>query len=551
MRPYPPLNTLHAAAVLRNDGLDVAVFDSMLAEDESEFAASLAEHRPTVVVLYEDNFNFLSKMCLTRMREAALTMVGMALGAGCKVAVSGADVTDHPEVYLAAGAHACMVGEGEHTMREVVARWLGPEPDSSLDDVEGLAIRVGDQVARTPKRSIERHPDVFGAPARDLVDIEAYRQAWTEAHGRFSLNVVSTRGCPYHCNWCAKPIWGQRYSMRSAAEVADEFVMLHRDHRPDHVWFADDIFGLRSDWLAEFARLVDEASELCQPVAAEAEDVVGEPHVVGSVVAVQHDELVGHLGRRPHRVALPPDGLGAPVAVVRATAGRHHVEREPAVGLGPRLAVGLDVDQVAGRRTEHIGVALDRALRRAGDLVADPDGQALHIVEARVGFGAEPPRHHLTHRVLAFAHHARMGAGGEVHLGVVGDIGSAHGDLAAGSERHAHHGERCLAHAREAHLRQEVEVVLVQDHHRRPMLGQAGSELRLVLGQHRVEDGDVEPVVAQHRRSVQRVQRRVRAHLRVLLRIEPQEVRVRKENGLTSDSKVLLNRTRLSAPKRS
>ena len=103
MRPYPPLNTLHAATVLRNDGYDVAVFDAMLAPDESAFAASLAQHRPEVVVLYEDNFNFLSKMCLTRMREAALAMIGMARAAGCRVAACGADVTDQASLYLAAG----------------------------------------------------------------------------------------------------------------------------------------------------------------------------------------------------------------------------------------------------------------------------------------------------------------------------------------------------------------------------------------------------------------------------------------------------------------
>ena len=48
------------------------------------------------------------------------------------------------------------------------------------------------------------------------------RSAWLEAHGYFSLNMVSTRGCPFHCNWCAKPIWGQRYAMRSPANVAEE-----------------------------------------------------------------------------------------------------------------------------------------------------------------------------------------------------------------------------------------------------------------------------------------------------------------------------------------
>ena len=36
-----------------------------------DFEAALEQHRPRIVVVYEDNFNFLSKMCLTRMREVA------------------------------------------------------------------------------------------------------------------------------------------------------------------------------------------------------------------------------------------------------------------------------------------------------------------------------------------------------------------------------------------------------------------------------------------------------------------------------------------------
>lgn len=259
MKPYPPLNTLHAATVLRSDGIDVALFDAMLAADEHEFRASLDEHRPQVVVLFEDNFNFLSKMCLTRMREAAIAMIGMAREAGCRVVACGADVTDHAEVYLAAGAEACLLGEGEHSMREVVGRWLGPDPSQSLTDIAGVAVLHEGQLHSNGRRAIERHPDVFGLPARDLADIDAYRQAWLQAHGRFSLNIVSTRGCPYSCNWCAKPIWGQRYAMRSAAEVADEVIQLARDYQPDHLWFADDIFGLRSDWLAAFADRVEEA----------------------------------------------------------------------------------------------------------------------------------------------------------------------------------------------------------------------------------------------------------------------------------------------------
>jgi anaerobic magnesium-protoporphyrin IX monomethyl ester cyclase len=254
MRPYPPLNTLHAATVLRDRGWDVAVFDAMLAAGEHEFAEMLQMQRPSIVVLYEDNFNFLSKMCLARMREAAITMVRMARQAGCLVAACGADVTDHADVYLDAGVHVCFVGEGEHTMVEVLQRWRDTGAPATFDDVAGA---VTSTRPTTDHRAIERHPDVFGRPARDLVDIDAYRRAWVDHHGRFSLNMVSTRGCPYKCNWCAKPIWGQRYSMRSAAEVAAELIDLHHTYAPDHVWFVDDIFGLRSDWLRAFADIVE------------------------------------------------------------------------------------------------------------------------------------------------------------------------------------------------------------------------------------------------------------------------------------------------------
>src|SRR4029434_2804120 len=69
-----------------------------------------------------------------------------------------------------------------------------------------------------------------------------------------SLIMVSTRACPFHCNWCAKPIWGQRYAMRSPANVAEELALVKQMLRPDHIWFADDIFGLLPQWGAEFRR---------------------------------------------------------------------------------------------------------------------------------------------------------------------------------------------------------------------------------------------------------------------------------------------------------
>src|SRR5574342_350073 len=77
-QPYPPLGTLYAASYLRAKGYTVALFDAMLATSEAEWATALDQHQPRYAVLFEDNFNYLSKMCLLRMREAALTMMRAA-----------------------------------------------------------------------------------------------------------------------------------------------------------------------------------------------------------------------------------------------------------------------------------------------------------------------------------------------------------------------------------------------------------------------------------------------------------------------------------------
>jgi anaerobic magnesium-protoporphyrin IX monomethyl ester cyclase len=93
-------------------------------------------------------------------------------------------------------------------------------------------------------------------PAWDLVDLEAYREIWQKHHGYFSLNIATTRGCPYKCNWCAKPIYGNRYHSRSPEHVIKEIEFLLDQYQPDHFWMCDDIFGLKPGWAVRFDELV-------------------------------------------------------------------------------------------------------------------------------------------------------------------------------------------------------------------------------------------------------------------------------------------------------
>ncbi len=251
MQPYPPLQTILAAAVLRQHGIDTALFDPTLSCPHAGFEAALERHRPGLFVVCEDDFNFLSKMCLARNRELAFRMAGVACDAGIPAVVHGSDASEHPAEYLAAGFGAVLIGEVEETLLELAR-------GNPRHSIAGLAYRAGNGVHFTPPRPLRADLDSLPMPAWDLVDIESYRKAWMAAHGYFSLNMASSRGCPFRCNWCAKPIHGNSYHARSPQSVAAEMLLLKQTWRPDHIWFADDIFALSPRWTFEFADVVGE-----------------------------------------------------------------------------------------------------------------------------------------------------------------------------------------------------------------------------------------------------------------------------------------------------
>ncbi len=94
--------------------------------------------------------------------------------------------------------------------------------------------------------------DALPDPAWELCDLAPYAAMWRERHGHWELNLWTARGCPYRCNWCAKPIWGRSYHVRAPERVAAELHWLMDTHHPDRIWFTDDIFALQPDWLRRF-----------------------------------------------------------------------------------------------------------------------------------------------------------------------------------------------------------------------------------------------------------------------------------------------------------
>jgi radical SAM superfamily enzyme YgiQ (UPF0313 family) len=254
MQPYRPLGTLYAAAALRAQGFTVALFDTMVRSPE-EFPAFLEETRPRLVAIYEDDFNFLTKMCLSRMREVVWRFAHAARTFGVAVVVHGSDASDHPELFLNHGVDYLLRGEAEAALVELYQAIIAGMP---TEHIAGLVHRDSAGEIVHPAKSLSRNPN-WGrdlTPPLDLTDFTPYRKAWAAAHGYFSVNMVASRGCPFRCNWCAKPISGNKFQLRSAVDVAEEMRLLKSTVRADHIWFSDDVFALNQHWVRDFAREV-------------------------------------------------------------------------------------------------------------------------------------------------------------------------------------------------------------------------------------------------------------------------------------------------------
>ncbi|HTN16395.1 MAG TPA: cobalamin-dependent protein, partial [Chitinophagaceae bacterium] len=188
MQPYAPLGTIYAAALLRDHGYDVSLHDVMFASGPESVAIALETFRPDVFVLYDDGFNYLTKMCLTNMREAAWTMAKMAKAKGCMTIVSSSDATDRYTDYIQNGLDYVLLGEAEYTLLELLDT-VGSGKQAA--EVKGMVYAANEGLHNTGKRPVITDLDALPFPAWDLVDVEQYRKAWKDKNGYFSINFAT------------------------------------------------------------------------------------------------------------------------------------------------------------------------------------------------------------------------------------------------------------------------------------------------------------------------------------------------------------------------
>jgi radical SAM superfamily enzyme YgiQ (UPF0313 family) len=86
--------------------------------------------------------------------------------------------------------------------------------------------------------------------------MDDYRRAWKKAHGYWSLTIINSRGCPYHCAWCQKAVFGRKYRIRTPENSAEEMKLLKNVFSPDFIRVVDDITGVQKNWVLKWSQEV-------------------------------------------------------------------------------------------------------------------------------------------------------------------------------------------------------------------------------------------------------------------------------------------------------
>jgi anaerobic magnesium-protoporphyrin IX monomethyl ester cyclase len=233
----PPEGLCYLAACLRMKGVRVAIVDAV-----SQGLNALAAAR--AVLAYEPRIVGLGLMTISANAAGRIADAIKAVRSECAVVAGGPHVTIMSEETLKrfASIDFAVIGEGETTMTELTLALLNGK--NGLDDIAGIAFRREAGIVRTKARPFIEDLDSLPLPAWDLLPdlVSTYKQSVARSHTAASIGMVTSRGCNGKCNFCARPVHGNRLRAFSAGRVLEMFDVLCRDHGIRGFVINDDTF---------------------------------------------------------------------------------------------------------------------------------------------------------------------------------------------------------------------------------------------------------------------------------------------------------------------
>jgi anaerobic magnesium-protoporphyrin IX monomethyl ester cyclase len=225
---FPPLGLGYIASYLKSHGISADVIDCTFMSQKEAFER-IRNSRPKIIGL----------QVMFSMKEKALEIAELVRKDGSLLVAGGPLPTVEPEEFLSS-FDVVVIGEGEQTMLELVRAVQG---GTSLMDVKGIAFKEKGKIKMTSPRGFIENLDDVPFPSRELWDNQAYKSYYSKNFGYTTTSIITSRGCPFTCDFCSRPIFGNKFRSRTAANVAEE-VKVVRELGYQRVWFADDCFTL-------------------------------------------------------------------------------------------------------------------------------------------------------------------------------------------------------------------------------------------------------------------------------------------------------------------
>lgn len=223
---FPPLGLGYLAAYLKRRGIQVQLVDCTFM-NEKEAVDAIRRSHPDLIGL----------QIMFSMKEKAIQLAEL-LRHDCNFLVAGGPLpTSNPNEFLS-HFDVVVVGEGERTLHELVG---AVERGTSLANVAGIVFNDGGRVKRTVPRDFIDDLDSVPFPSRELFDNDSYKRYYRRSFGYSTTSIMTSRGCPFRCDFCSRPVFGNRFRARTAMNVADEVEEV-QGLGYDRVWFADDCF---------------------------------------------------------------------------------------------------------------------------------------------------------------------------------------------------------------------------------------------------------------------------------------------------------------------
>ena len=230
---FPPLGLGYLASFLQKHSIQVDLVDCTFLR-EKEALERVRRYKPDVIGIYS----------MYSMKDKSLEMARL-LRQDCKLLVTGGPLPTTDPCDFLNYFDIVAIGEGEETMLEIVNH---EEDHSDLSRVKGIAYKKKGKPTFTPPRVFIEDLDEIPFPAREFFDNSAYQRYYSKKFGYTTTSVMTSRGCPFKCDFCSRPVFGNGFRTRSAKNIVsevEEVVKLGYGR----IWFADDCFTLQRNRL--------------------------------------------------------------------------------------------------------------------------------------------------------------------------------------------------------------------------------------------------------------------------------------------------------------